>query len=49
MAFSRIPLRARSLALVPLGALAVHELRYTLAFGDGAPPSPSPAPASASI
>jgi hypothetical protein len=33
---SRIPIRARVLALVPLGALAVHELRYLAAFGSHA-------------
>jgi hypothetical protein len=36
MALTRIPIRARALALVPLGALAVHELRYLVAFGSHA-------------
>lgn len=33
---SRISLRARILALLPLAALGVHQLRYELAFGGGA-------------
>ena len=36
MALTRIPVRARALALVPMGALVVHELRYLIAFGSHA-------------
>ncbi len=32
----RISLRARAIALLPLAALGVHQLRYRLAFGDEA-------------
>jgi hypothetical protein len=36
VAMTRISLRARALALLPLSALGVHQLRYELAFGDQA-------------
>ena len=36
MALTRIPVRARALALVPMGTLVVHELRYLIAFGSHA-------------
>jgi hypothetical protein len=36
VAMTRISLRARALALLPLSALGVHQLRYELAFGGDA-------------
>jgi hypothetical protein len=33
---TRMSVRARALALLPLAALGVHQLRYRLAFGDHA-------------
>ena len=32
-----LPASLRGAALMPAAALAVHQLRYALAFGDGAP------------
>jgi hypothetical protein len=36
VAMTRVSLRARALALLPLSALGVHQLRYELAFGGDA-------------
>jgi len=36
VAMTRMSLRARALALLPLSALGVHQLRYELAFGGDA-------------